>query len=266
MVDESNILTQEEIAEILRYTRQDDRGIYRRIGRAIFRLGTGAGLRACEVTSLKMQDVVVTGPHPQIRLARENVKGKKRARNIPLTWDRGTLFDLAEHKRWRESQGAGPEDLFVVKPDQSPLSAGSPLGYWVGLTYRTMGKERASQVRRFHDARHTFASWALHMGRSVVEVKNALGHHSLATTSIYAHLIPGSAPDLYPSGSNIPQRKAARESHARRAERISKGRCICGAYKPDTQPTDTAGQTADKSTSPVCEHRADTAPSTSLAS
>jgi site-specific recombinase XerC len=32
-------------------------------------------------------------------------------------------------------------------------------------------------------------SHALHAGRSVVEVKEAAGHSSLATTSIYAHLV-----------------------------------------------------------------------------
>jgi integrase/recombinase XerC len=40
-----------------------------------------------------------------------------------------------------------------------------------------------------HDGRHSFASHAIAGGRSLVEVKEALGHTSLGTTSIYAHLV-----------------------------------------------------------------------------
>jgi integrase len=40
-----------------------------------------------------------------------------------------------------------------------------------------------------HDGRHTFASHALAGGRSLVEVRDALGHRSIATTSLYLHLV-----------------------------------------------------------------------------
>jgi integrase len=45
---------------------------------------------------------------------------------------------------------------------------------------------------RFHDMRHTFASWLIANGESLVYVKERLGHHSIQiTVDTYGHLIPG---------------------------------------------------------------------------
>jgi len=45
---------------------------------------------------------------------------------------------------------------------------------------------------RFHDLRHTFASWLIGNGESLAYVKDQMGHHSIQIpVDTYGHLIPG---------------------------------------------------------------------------
>jgi site-specific recombinase XerD len=40
----------------------------------------------------------------------------------------------------------------------------------------------------FHTLRHTFASWAVQGGATLQEIKDLLGHHSMAMVLRYSHL------------------------------------------------------------------------------
>lgn len=43
---------------------------------------------------------------------------------------------------------------------------------------------------RFHDLRHTFASWAVQRGATLPELQDLLGHASFAMVRRYIHLAP----------------------------------------------------------------------------
>jgi integrase len=55
----------------------------------------------------------------------------------------------------------------------------------------TLKKAGLRQVR-FHDMRHSYASWLIGNGESLAYVREQLGHHSIQmTVDTYGHLIPG---------------------------------------------------------------------------
>jgi integrase/recombinase XerD len=186
-VDRSKILQPDEIGEVLKdLNRKARRSLNTRLNRVVFRLACCAGLRASEISNLSLADVQVGSSRPSIRIRREVGKGRK-ARKVPLTWDAGTLADLLEWKQFRIGQGATDSDLFVCSQHADSLGH--------QLDRRNLRKrfqlccKCLKRPVTIHDGRHSFISHALHGGRSVVEVQAAAGHSSLATTSIYAHLI-----------------------------------------------------------------------------
>jgi integrase len=191
IVDRSKILQRDEMARVLTdLHRKGRRSNNSRMNLTIFRLTACCGLRASEIGGLALSDVRVDNSRPSIRVRREVGKGRK-ARKVPLTWDAGTLADLVEWKRFRREQGADDDDLFVCSQHCDAFGNALDrrnLRKRFKACCKVLGRERQADLT-IHDGRHSFVSHALHGGRSIVEVRAAAGHASLATTSIYAHLV-----------------------------------------------------------------------------
>ncbi len=133
------------------------------------------------------------------------VRGPEAGRPVAglrLWWDRATLDDLTAWKQERQNQGAKASDWFVCS--QSTGTAGLQLDrrnarnrFLVGC--RVLGADRQHELT-IHHGRHSFVSHALAGGRSLAEVRDAAGHASIATTSVYTHVATdddGAVGDLF---------------------------------------------------------------------
>ena len=191
-VDATKILSRSEIGAVLADTKRRGKrrsSINTRQNLAIFRLATCCGLRASELCGLKISHVVIGVRRPYLNVPKVIAKGRK-ARRVPLWWDAGTLADLESWKAERERQRAGPGDLFICS--QSRGSFGKPLNRQNARvryisTCRVLGRHRQAEIT-IHHGRHSFVSHALAAGRTLAEVRDAAGHSSVGTTSIYTHV------------------------------------------------------------------------------
>jgi integrase len=179
-VSRDRILTRSELLKVLaELKRKAKRSPLTHRNLVLFRLACCCGLRASELTRLTLGNVRLTGDSPVIRVPKSIGKGGK-SRTIPLWWDQGTLDDLVAWKALRQAAGG---DLFIQTSTGKALHRNAARNAYQSCC-RCLDKHTT-----IHDGRHTFISHALHAGRSVVEVMRAAGHASLATTSVYAHLL-----------------------------------------------------------------------------
>lgn len=92
-----------------------------------------------------------------------------------------------------------PEDAKSGRPRLVPLPPDMPgLILPLGITNNQLRRNFEAARRqvglphvRFHDLRHTAASWWLATGSSLATVRDLLGHSTIAVTSRYLHLLPG---------------------------------------------------------------------------
>ena len=181
-VSRDRILTATEIKAVLAdLTRKARRSPLTRRSLIIFRLACCCGLRASELNRLTLANVRLSS-RPAIRVPASIGKGGK-ARTVPLNWDAGTLADLTAWKSLREVQGASANDLFIC------TKSGGQIDRRAARKAFQAACRVLDRPVTIHDGRHSFVSHALHAGRTVVEAREAAGHSTIATTSIYAHLV-----------------------------------------------------------------------------
>ena len=187
-LDTMKVLLDTEIRAVIKdLKRKSKRSVNTRQNLIIFRLATCCGLRVSEISSLTIKDVKLDDTRPHINLRKTITKGKK-ARRVPLLWDGGTLGDLTAWKAFRLNQAG---DNFVCS--QAKNNIGKQLTRQnLRMRYKAacsvLGPERVSRLT-IHHGRHSFISHALAKGRSLAEVRQAVGHSNLQTTSGYLHIV-----------------------------------------------------------------------------
>tara|TARA_B100000686_G_scaffold342358_1_gene421348 strand:+ start:393 stop:1073 length:681 start_codon:yes stop_codon:yes gene_type:complete len=198
------IFTKQEFQAILSHTRYRAYAEPHRPHRidpcvrlTMFRLITCCGLRPQEARQITLDDLCLDGPRPHVRVRKEVAKTKSE-RRAPAWWDATTLEDLRWAKEWRaQHHGRTGGDTILSGRTGEPFTKRRLAWRWCSLVRRLCGCKKSSSN---HDAgchmaalvpycgRHTFASMALHGGRTLVEVRDAMGHASIATTNTYLHV------------------------------------------------------------------------------
>ena len=129
------------------------------------------GMRKMEMLGLQWHEVDLE--RCLIRLPAERCKTKK-ARNVPLC-DEAVAVLLAQRKRH-------PDTTYVfLSARNNPLSG-------VYQSFTSACKRAGIEGFRFHDLRHTAASYLAQAGANTFRVAQFLGHRDLSTVQRYAHL------------------------------------------------------------------------------
>ncbi len=173
-------LTAKEYAELLmacdrqrfKSRRTGARGIY---FRPIVVTACHTGMRLQEILKLKREDVDLPG---RIITVHEAKAGS--ARHIPVNQLLAT--ELQAHLDSHGSPWAFPHDDLGKRK-------GKPYN-WIAPGWRSVIEEAKIENLRFHDLRHTCASWLVQRGVPLKTVQEILGHKSFQTTLRYAHLAP----------------------------------------------------------------------------
>lgn len=141
----------------------------------IFALCTGARLN--EILKLKLTDLDV---HRQVAILRETKN--KETRKVPIVT---YLMDvLAAHLKWREEHVMGiPEGsvfIFPRKDGRRPID--------IRKAWENARAKAGIIDFRFHDLRHSAASYLAMSGATQLEIAEVLGHKTLQMVKRYSHL------------------------------------------------------------------------------
>lgn len=137
-------------------------------------LSLNTGLRQGEVFNLRWSDVdLVQGV---LTVEGEGAKSGQ-TRHIPLNSKTAAML-----KAWRDQDTRKSGYVF-------PAEDGGRLDN-VNTAWRAVLKDAEITGFRWHDLRHTFASWLVMRGVALNTVRDLLGHADIQTTLRYAHLAP----------------------------------------------------------------------------
>jgi integrase len=125
--------------------------------------------------------------------------GVRRGEALALTWDRvdrsrGVVrLELTKSGRRREVPVSSNADGVLARrwtPDATGYVFGSRNWNAFRSAWEAALATAGVEGFRFHDLRHTFASWLVQRGRTLKEVQEALGHQTITMTMRYSHLAP----------------------------------------------------------------------------
>lgn len=144
-------------------------------------LALHCGMRRKEIFTLQWS--MVDWVAGTITVTAKTAKNKKYLRRIPMNGIVRLVLSA-----WRAQSTATRTDTVFVSRN------GTGLTYVQTSWDAVLATARITNFR-WHDLRHTFASWLVQRGERLEVVKELCGHQSLKTTQRYAHLAPSQLRD-----------------------------------------------------------------------
>ncbi|MET0155745.1 MAG: site-specific integrase [Rickettsiales bacterium] len=147
------------------------------------------GVRLSNVTGLKWRDVRKRSIAFRIK---SNIPGGKLL-ELPITEPMAKLLDgLRTHPIYRNGEiakdSAGNYLVYTAKPDDSVFTfKGQSISSSFRKAFNTACKRADIKDFRWHDLRHTAATWMVQSGVPIDLVQEVLGHTQITTTKKYAH-------------------------------------------------------------------------------
>ncbi len=166
----TRFLTDEELAKLLKAARSHSPRMF-----AAVTLSVATGLRQGELLRLDWSDVDFTKSTVQVRHSKNDD-----ARTVHMP--ESAAEALQALKRSSKVLGAGvfttPEGLRLSKPQ-------------LETRWRRIKRLAGLSDFRWHDLRHTAASYLAQSGASLLEIGAVLGHRSPSVTARYSHMVQG---------------------------------------------------------------------------
>ena len=195
-VREVDAWTREEAAVLLDTARKREPFVY-----PVLLAAFCTGMRRGELLALRWEHIQPDGIRVRDSFVRGTTKTPKsdRARTVPMSPEmHGLLEDLRRSRRKREGAWSDPGLVFTTATGVQWHEQNFGRA-WLRLRRRCVDDDGKTLIRplSFHCTRHSFASWALDAGKSIVWLQHALGHASPDTTlRRYSHWVQQEHEDM----------------------------------------------------------------------
>ena len=157
--------------------------------------------------------------------------GLRQGEALGLTWSdvdrsRGVvLLEVTKSGERREVPQCRPADAILARRADGGKATGLVFGTSSWDAFRKHWERAVKAAKldaplRFHDLRHTFASWAMQEGATLPELQKLLGHATLAMTMRYAHLAPKHLRSAVSRLDNVLTPASSGENRAEQAETL----------------------------------------------
>ena len=158
----------------------------------LYRLAVSLGLRRGEIIALTWADVDLD----RHTLTIQQSKTRAGRRTLPLP---PVLLESLQHHRLRQEQEREENPDWQEHNLVFPSERGTPLNPRnLVRHYKSLLRKAELPDIRFHDLRHTAATFLIAQGVNLHVIKSVLGHSRITVTSdLYGHLIPGVQEDAF---------------------------------------------------------------------